>query len=279
MRRRNLLVCPICTKSAAAEESPSLQHLMDHMGEEHTETGYIFCCNTKFDCLTIFQHIQFHLDEDLHKCDTCGRRFASKIGLDKHNRKNHTQSEQTLYECETCGKQVKSSATLVQHKKAHLAQRELTLFCEVCGRGFDIKSQLTSHTYTHREKRTEQCTFCGKHYFDIKTHISLQHSNKTKEICEICGVETKHLKTHMKLVHVDPTFNCTYGECGKVFRSARYLKEHLRVHSGLRPQCHFCDQTVSSMKNMATHMRAKHPEQYAEYVTQKFSAPRMSKGN
>lgn len=260
LRERNLLVCHICS-----EETESFEQLMDHMQEAHNTLGYIFCCNIKFQRDTALEHVKFHIDEDLFKCEVCGAFCITQPELKAHKKRHHSDKERTLYPCETCGKTLVSPYSLENHKRTHLAHREFTFVCEVCGKGFDIQSQFTAHSYTHKQRKTEQCMFCGKHVFSLQPHISSVHSNKKKETCDVCGVETFKLKIHLRRVHSVRSSDFKCHVCGKSFDLANSLKRHMENHTGKRVKCQFCDHTASNRTNSGTHMKLKHPEEYEEY--------------
>lgn len=300
MLAMNLLVCGECS-----EEFSSFLDLREHQeGVHQYRTGFIRCCDKKYDRRAVYQHIEYHLDEEAFKCDTCGKLCMSQRELDKHKELSHAAPEELAYHCATCGKGFVRRHQLTKHMSAHIPMeargfecvhcnkpcasrggleghiravhtKEMTHFCEVCGKGFASNGHLQVHLKSHEAKATEPCDICGKHFFHMQKHKMRAHLDLEKVACKICGKEyKKHLLTrHMKAFHSGMAgFKCTL--CEKEFRLQKNYLEHMNVHLGVKKSCYFCPYQVTNSGNLVKHLNQVHPVEYAEYKARKFTAQR-----
>lgn len=65
------------------------------------------------------------------------------------------------------------------------------------------------------------------------------------------------------VVHSDhKKYKCHY--CGNEYKRSKALKNHLILHTGLRPYtCPFCDKTFANGSNCRSHKKKAHPEELA----------------
>ena len=107
-----------------------------------------------------------------HKCQVCGRRFASKDGLVAHMA-SHTGV--MPYRCSICAKMFGSRGGLYLHMKRH---GDKTYGCSVCGKMFPIKGALNNHMVSHQNTKPFPCVLCGKHFACksyVKAHMLKVH--------------------------------------------------------------------------------------------------------
>lgn len=149
-------------------------------------------------------------------------------------------------------------------------ERQLKYVCELCGKGYENRNQLTCHKRLHRERKTEKCEECGKYVLYLREHIKACHLNYWGGTCPLCNKAVTHIPNHMKTVHSEAN-KATCPECGKRFSTARSLDRHMSLHTGLKFACTICTHEASSYDTMRIHTRKKHPEAYSESLKEKQS--------
>uniref|UniRef100_A0A336LLV2 CSON003343 protein n=1 Tax=Culicoides sonorensis TaxID=179676 RepID=A0A336LLV2_CULSO len=170
------------------------------------------------------------------------------------------------YKCDLCEKTTKRFPDLRSHiEKIHLRLRKYQ--CHLCGDKFFASNNLKFHLSTHdKERPRSQCKICGVLVLDLKKHFKTSHNNSNPVVCNICG---KKLMNEMKLRYhnykrhpPEGKYKCTI--CDKDFCNALYLKEHTHQKhiGGFLYTCEWCDFQTNYSKNMPTHQKLKHKEEY-----------------
>ncbi|XP_037389168.1 zinc finger protein 37-like isoform X2 [Pygocentrus nattereri] len=149
-------------------------------------------------------NLSYHLAKK-HKssfpCQKCGMAFDTKNKLQYHK-----YSHESSVSCDKCGKVCRSTFHLRYHKFIH-NEDAVKHFCELCGKGFRLKSSLQVHMTVHTDERRHECPDC-KATFKVSSHLArhrLMHTDSRPFSCPVCkiGFRTKanvqaHLKTHEK---------------------------------------------------------------------------------
>lgn len=182
--------------------------------------------------------------------------------------------------CETCGKVVTTKYSLRKHVLTHLPpEQRPSHICENCGKTFPSMNCLKQHmNLSHTERQSQECTVCHKFFFNVKKHMTHRHSaegTKKTTKCHICSREVIYdrLSRHIQLAHGEKKHICEI--CGKAFATPKGLKEHEYTHTGVRIECLFCPHTSLGNRNLTTHMRQQHLEEYEAYKAKRKSVPEV----
>ena len=92
------------------------------------------------------------------------------------------------------------------------ASQPANFLCDICGKGFKLKQQLTQHNYIHTGYKPYQCQVCEKK-FRRKDQL-VRHALTMLGKCEIEG----------------ETFYCAV--CWKGFKLKDHLEQHMLIHTG-----------------------------------------------
>ena len=101
-------------------------------------------------------HLNSVHDHEPSVCHLCYREVKNKKMLQRHLRLFHKEMET----CPECGKSVKK---LKMHMATmHTKNENKKFHCQICGKGFPVKSRLTEHLAIHSDIKPYSCRFnCG----------------------------------------------------------------------------------------------------------------------
>ncbi|XP_055608003.1 transcription factor grauzone-like [Uranotaenia lowii] len=304
------LILQYCTLSCetCAFSTDTYNKLDQHYRVKHGKRGYATCCTRKFAKKSrLYEHACVHADPQHFKCEVCAKTFQNSFGLANHMMWKHTPDSEKPFGCDICGHRFWKDYLLKQHMEYHLALEEkkfacsqcdkffgnklllksheqsvhgtsASWVCDVCAKGFSMKSQLEFHRLQHtqegRAKLKSQCKHCKiwmKNIRSLRAH--LRRCNADPISCDICGKECANrlaLNSHRKFVHDNAqTYACSF--CAKPFKRLLRLKEHEAGHTGdMLYKCEYCPRTCNSSSNMYTHKKVAHPEQWAAKMANRY---------
>lgn len=113
----------------------TIQEAVKHYRRGHQQTGYLKCCNKKVyrRCMAL-DHIQKHLDPDLHRCPQCNKVYTNKSTLRSHMRR-HKDIEAQLFVCDQCPERYATLQALAKHKRLeHNDAGSKEFGCDICGK-------------------------------------------------------------------------------------------------------------------------------------------------
>ncbi|XP_046407414.1 oocyte zinc finger protein XlCOF6-like [Ischnura elegans] len=133
------------------------------------------------------------------------------------------------FNCSICNKSFTLRSSLSNHMRSHKERKRY--LCTICSKSFASKSRITKHLRTHMEEKPFSCSDCMKS-FSLK------------------GTLMTHLRTHTG----EKPYSCNY--CAKAFARKAKLILHSRVHTGKRPfTCEICSKSFASKSHITQHMR------------------------
>lgn len=280
-----------------------------HSLQTHKKEGFVTCCGIRHRKRSVLlQHVQHALNPDAFKCEICFKTYKNRFGYNRHKKESHATEDERAFKCyrcpksfikegalkrhladhetldngtakcETCGKCFSNINILKNHVKyRHIKQTEF--ICDVCSKGFYMRSAFTTHRKTHEvpaEQLRKQCPICCKwckNHDYWRVHVR-RHKNEGELSCDVCGHVSPNLmalKAHKSRMHSGPRiFPCTL--CGKEYARAITLKEHVAAaHTGdVLYKCPHCVKTFNSSANMHSHRKKMHPKEWLEQRLAKY---------
>ncbi|XP_035869433.1 uncharacterized protein LOC114510878 [Phyllostomus discolor] len=185
------------------------------------------------------KHPKVQEEENIFKCNECGKVFNKKRLLARHER---IHSGVKPYECTECGKTFSKSTYLLQHHMVHTGEKPYK--CMECGKAFNRKSHLTQHQRIHSGEKPYKCTECGKAFTHRSTFVlhNRSHTGEKPFVCKECGKAFRDRPGFIRhyIIHSgENPYECF--ECGKVFKHRSYLMWHQQTHTGEKPyECSEC---------------------------------------
>ncbi|XP_055523278.1 transcription factor grauzone-like [Wyeomyia smithii] len=287
-------LCEICGINCS-----TFTQYLKHASEKHGPTGFIVCCGKRyFKKVRLLEHVQQLENPNRFKCDICFKSFISNLGIRRHKQEMHLPDELRVYRCERCPKRFAREKQLQAHLRGHETLDNATAKCHVCEKVFPTEALLKTHVKIRHTRPTDFiCDVCAKGFYSKTEFLRHKQSHELSPAelrvqCDICQQWLKnqiswrkHYIRHQQgpatcdlCGHVSPNKAALSGhkrhrhrdagqhicqECGKEFRKALTLREHMASHTGeALYSCSFCERTFNSNANMFTHRKKMHPREW-----------------
>ncbi|KAL7986287.1 hypothetical protein Chor_011453 [Crotalus horridus] len=152
--KREILLCDF---DGCGKIFSNRQYLNHHKKYQHVHQKTFTCsdpgCGKSFNFKKhLKEHEKLHSDKRDYICEFCARSFRTSSNLIIH-RRIHT-GEKPL-QCEICGFTCRQKASLNWHMKKHDADSFYQFSCDLCGKKFEKKDNVTAHkSKSHPEGAT-----------------------------------------------------------------------------------------------------------------------------
>lgn len=179
-----------------------------------------------------------------------------------------TDKSECNFKCDMCNKILKTKASLVKHytamheKRKHIGKvsgngTARRYHCTVCSYSTPHSQTLVNHMRRHNGERPYSCE-CGKNFTQSSSLAAHRktHSTATYFTCALCGKQFKHafaMKNHLR-VHENGSFSCSV--CFKLLKSKQSLQSHIRRHYNIcNYNCEDCGDTFVTSSELLNHRR------------------------
>uniref|UniRef100_A0A1Q3F647 C2H2-type domain-containing protein n=1 Tax=Culex tarsalis TaxID=7177 RepID=A0A1Q3F647_CULTA len=257
--------CYICVRVLT-----DANELMSHLTEEHAPKKDFHCkeCGVDFPQVITFNvHLSRHDEtERPYKCDVCPLRFGCTNSKKVHEQREHGmhpdfEAPAKVFNpvvCEHCGRVFENKTCLASHTRAKHTKMESVPTCNICGKTFTARSSLERHMLLHNNEKPFACSQCDRTYrrnLDLKHHIELVHEGKNPHFCAECAQSFhsyQSLYLHKKFTH------------GKNAQDPEKAKAEMRQQRNL--SCALCKTVNTTMDELTNHIETAHPNEEYPYV-------------
>jgi len=228
-------------------------------------------------------HMRSHSRQKPFECTVCNTRFALSCSLATHSR---IHSGCKPYKCHMCDEAFSESEHLSTHMRIHAGDRPHV--CHMCGEAFLLSGDLNRHLRVHTGDKPYVCSLCDKSFSDcshlhtcmnrIRENSSLHdysvpyiHENSSP-----CIGPHDYSKPYIQedtmqcspvgqrddgRPYIQVQAECLCHFCGKVFKTNREVKQHIRVHTGAKEySCKHCSESFRSFYGRSRHLLELHNE-------------------
>ncbi|KAJ3608211.1 hypothetical protein NHX12_025261 [Muraenolepis orangiensis] len=193
-----------------------------------------------------------------HKCAHCDAAFKKAGFLKRHERTAHADAKS--YACDVCGKAFVKLFNLKQHQKIKSCDRHhctSEIFsCTYCPFSFTIHSYLRKHVRRHHSAEYLSLSEAERLMGEPFGNDQERDEGDLTSVCPRCGktFATARKRAAHRCAQQAVLYLCT--DCGKGFSNHYGLKQHQRVHTGVRPHgCPHCHKTFVHTGQLNVHLR------------------------
>ncbi|CAG2114632.1 unnamed protein product [Medioppia subpectinata] len=269
-----------CPQSGCKSQFDNRCKLTQHIKCVHRRKRSLFCshhnCDRGFQTQSgLKKHELSHTAEKTERCHypDCAYTSFSAERIKSHVQRVHESERTIVCEHEGCGRAFKTVPEVKQHALVHESAAYVCSW-PGCDQRFRRQLQLTRHMSRHTNEPTVRCGLDGCGEMFLTAHLQRKHQQRAHNRpmcvklaygrrCDWPGCEwfgrafPAHRRTHTG----EMPFACEWPVCGKRFRCATFLRDHMNVHNNLRPYaCHWpgCTYRSNNSANINKHTKQVH---------------------
>ncbi|XP_044192010.1 gastrula zinc finger protein xFG20-1-like isoform X1 [Thunnus albacares] len=219
--------------------------------------------------------MKFNTGNNSFICSQCGKKFASKVSLQRHMTLSH-HTGMDLFSCELCDKTFTHKIYLKIHMGVHTGEKRYR--CHICEKRFTWRIQLRRHKCADKSSQLNggetkpvrnSVRISELRCRDAKNSSSSFSCSKCKEKFDNFYSLERHEKAHSE----KKPFSCPF--CGKSFAHRAHLTPHVAMHTGERPyRCRYCYRSFTWPSQVKKHKcgREKYYKLYQSRIKEKRAA-------
>jgi len=223
-------VCPVC-KSSFKIKSEMVFHMGIHKKNRTADFQCEECGKSFLLKKSVKAHQRIHL-RPKYKCGICDKEFHRKYACKEHEL-THTNDE--LFKCETCGKKFITYSKMLKHSLLH---KKKTFACKQCPKTFTYLIHLERHERLRKhggDKNDIICKTCNNTFPSqsyLNRHIQRCHEYNTNDThlpCPLCDKTflcKRYLRKHQLSVHPVLCHICDRSFCTNDGLSKHISKVH-----------------------------------------------------
>ncbi|KAK3754002.1 hypothetical protein QZH41_009258 [Actinostola sp. cb2023] len=162
------------------------------------------------------RHKAVHVEERNFACDICHKTYTSLANCRAHKRSVHAVVKKHV--CDECGKAFARKDKLKRHQLIHIPYPNRPVFpCPFrshtgCTSTFYREDKLKRHLFTHSKEKPYKCDQCDKGFArrdNLNDHMKT-HTKDFSYVCTLCQrgfLGPAKLKKHLKAVHPDEEYD------------------------------------------------------------------------
>ena len=211
------------------------------------------------------------------RCNLCNIPYGTQVGLDKHNKKNHSEQIDILnpdISFTEGGKPIPSKKSdgiiayefvkLVLEPKILNLVKDEQLKCPICQAPHTSPRLLKWHIGNIHGFECKQCKKSFQHLRDLEKHVSYIHGDGvTIHKCHQCSEEyrsPREIEIHTLNAHDSRSKNHQCDKCEKSYYELFHLNLHIKnAHDDIRDwKCGVCDKRFHSKNEKLIHEGRSH---------------------